>query len=87
LAAAVVVGLMVLRPAPSRPTSAVKTAVQYEVAWQSIDQGTVLIDGEPLRSVRRQRVDQFKWVDPATQQTIEVSVPSEEVVLTELESI
>jgi hypothetical protein len=86
-AAAAAVVLMVLRPAPSRPLAPAQTPVQYEVAWQSIDQGTVLIDGEPLHSVHHQRVDQFKWVDPETHQTIEVSVPSEALVLTELESI
>jgi hypothetical protein len=87
LAAAIVVGLIVLRPRPSHPIGPVTTSVEYEVAWQSIDQGTVLIDGEPLHSIRRQRIDQFKWIDPATRQTIELSVPSEELVLSELESI
>jgi hypothetical protein len=87
LAAAAAVSLVVLRPAASLPAAPVQTSVQYEVAWQSIDQGTVLIDGELLHSVRHQRVDQFKWVDPETHQTIEVSVPSEALVLTELESI
>jgi hypothetical protein len=64
------------------PVTPVSEPVEHEVAWNTVDQGTVFVnDDVPMRSVLRQRVDSLKWVDPDTHATIEMKVPRDEVVL------
>ena len=64
------------------PVTPISEPVEHEIAWNTIDQGTVFVnDNVPMRSIRRQRVDSLKWIDPDTKAQMEVTVPHDEVVL------
>lgn len=83
--AAALVGWMLLRPEPAKtaPTIAVaEPAVKYEVAWETVDHGTVFLDDEtPMQAYVYRQIATARWVDPATNAVTEVSVPHEKVVL------
>jgi hypothetical protein len=68
-------------PAPIAQSS-FDNSIEHEIEWNTIDQGTVFVDGDrPMRSIRRQRMDNFRWVDPETNATMQLSVPHSEIVL------
>jgi hypothetical protein len=57
-------------------------SMEHEIEWNTIDQGTVFVDGDlPMRSIRRQRMDNFRWIDPETNASMQLSVPHSEIVL------
>lgn len=57
------------------------------VSWQTIDDGTVLMDDDrPARQVRRQVVQTVCWYDPKQQTMVELTVPREQVMLIGLNS-
>ena len=60
--------------------------VQHEIAWNTIDQGTVIYNDEPMRSIRRERVDRMSWFDASSNATVEVTVPHNEVILVGLQA-
>jgi hypothetical protein len=74
-------------PTPgSTPTVAsaqqLSPSVEHEIRWNTVDEGTVFVNGDtPMRSIRRERVDNVRWVDPDTHATMQMSVPNNEVVL------
>jgi hypothetical protein len=91
--AAAIAGLFLLAPlwkvmkttepqiSPTPPVAQLEP-VEHEVAWNTIDQGTVFVnDNVPMRSIRRERLDRFKWTDPETKAQMQMSVPHDEVVL------
>jgi hypothetical protein len=61
-------------PAPVEVTRA--------VAWQTFDEGTLLLDDQtPVRRVRHQILEYSQWYDPKTKGYVEATVPREEIVL------
>jgi hypothetical protein len=57
------------------------TPVEHEIAWNTVDQGTVFVDSDvPMRSILRERTDNFRWIDPETNASMEVSIPQNEVI-------
>jgi hypothetical protein len=57
-------------------------SVEHQIAWNTVDEGTVMVEGDrPMRSIRRQRMDSFRWIDPETKASMELSIPHNEVVL------
>ena len=55
--------------------------VEHQIEWNTIDQGTVFVNGEqPMRSIRRERMDNFRWIDPETNASMELTVPNNEIV-------
>lgn len=56
--------------------------VAQSVAWRTMDDGTVMLNGDvPVRQLRRQVVEQIKWYDPDRKTTVELHVPQEQVML------
>ena len=52
------------------------------VAWQTMDDGTVMMNGDiPIRQLRRQVVEKIKWYDADRNTTIELHRPQEQVML------
>jgi hypothetical protein len=71
---------------PSPPPAIVQNTdhgdVEHEIQWNTVDQGTVFVnDNVPMRSIRRDRLDNLRWVDPSSNATMEMSVPHSETVL------
>jgi hypothetical protein len=62
--------------------------LEHEVAWRTLDRGTVFIGDEeqPMRSYVRQRVDNFRWEDPQSNLKVEMSVPHDQVMLVNMKS-
>jgi hypothetical protein len=80
------------RPAPSNtgspggpPVVAVANTVPVEqtVTWDTVDGGTLYGPrGVPVRGVRRERVDQIRFVDPRLGNAkVEITLPRDEVTL------
>ena len=68
--------------APTIAPAAETGPVDHVVEWRNIDQGTVFVNGGvPMRSIRRQRLDSYTWTDPASRETMEMTVPHDEIVL------
>lgn len=56
-----------------------------QVVSRTIDEGTYLVDDHlPVRRLRRQRLEQTTWYDPAHDARMEVTIPREDVMLVEL---
>jgi len=56
--------------------------IAQSVAWQTLDDGTVMLAGDiPVRRLRRQVVEHIRWYDPKLKTTVELSVPQEQVML------
>ena len=87
LAAAAVIGAILLRPhqpvpAPVQPTGAVATMVEYRLDSQTIDQGTVFLDEDtPMRQYVERQIETARWVDPVTHDQMELTVPHDQIVL------
>src|SRR5262249_11114849 len=89
--AAAIAGILLMRPGMGTEKSTVAAAsapqVNYEMAWQTIDNGTVYLDPDtPMQAYVRQQVETTRWVDPATHATMEMSVPQRQIVLVGLNS-
>jgi hypothetical protein len=75
------------QPTPGKSNQQVVQAnldpsVEHQIAWNTVDEGTVMVQGDqPMRSIRRQRMDNFRWIDPETNASMELSIPHNEVVL------
>ena len=96
LAAAVLIGWMLLRPAP-RDIEVPEIAglpgpgdsgfdlepgeVERLVTWRAIDEGPRVIDASPVRRVRLKAVEQIRWADPELDATLHLWVPQEQVIL------
>lgn len=84
--AASIAGIVLLRPArePGKtqtvPASGA-SPVNYQMAWQTTDTGTVYVNDAPMRSMRSLKIESVKWVDPATNATIELTIPHDETIL------
>lgn len=72
---------------PPTTTAAAEIAVEYSISWQSTDEGTVFMSDTPLRGIRQERVETFRWVDPETHASYEVSIPQEETIYVALNAI
>ena len=56
--------------------------VAQTVAWRTMDEGTVMMNGDiPLRQLRRQVVEQIRWYDEERKTTVELRQPQEQVML------
>lgn len=61
--------------------------VDQLTCWRTLDEGTVLLDGQtPMRRVRRQVIETYEWFDPEQQALVEVTVPREEVILVSMQT-
>ena len=59
--------------------------LERTLAWRTVDDGTVLIGGsEPMRQLRREVYEHVQWYDPQQRTTIEMSVPTEEVIFVKM---
>jgi hypothetical protein len=94
--AAAIAGFVLLRPSappanvvpPVATASDISVPGEYEMSWQTIDQGTVFLDEDtPMRRLLRRGVEQVRWIDPATQASVEYTVPHDEIVLVALNTI
>ena len=65
-----------------RPQSQPLLPVAQTVAWQTTDDGTVMMNGDvPVRQLRRQVVERIKWYDPQRNTTVELHRPQEQIML------
>ena len=56
--------------------------VTQTVAWRTMDDGTVMMNGDvPVRQLRRQVVEHVKWYDPQRKTTVELRQPQEQIML------
>ena len=56
--------------------------VAQTVAWQTTDDGTVMMNGDiPVRQLRRKVVERIKWYDAERNTTVELQRPQEQVML------
>ncbi|HEV8379375.1 MAG TPA: hypothetical protein VGP99_11040 [Tepidisphaeraceae bacterium] len=56
--------------------------VAQTVAWRTMDDGTVMMNGDvPIRQLRRQVVEHVKWYDPQRKTTVELHQPQEQIML------
>jgi hypothetical protein len=56
--------------------------VAQTVAWRTMDEGTVMMNGDiPLRQLRRQVVEQIRWYDEQRKTTVELRQPQEQIML------
>jgi len=56
--------------------------IAQTVAWQTTDDGTVMMNGDvPVRRLRRQVVEKIKWYDADRKTTIELHRPQEQEML------
>jgi hypothetical protein len=60
--------------------------VEYSAAWNTTDEGTVFLADQPLRSIRRERVDTLRWIDPETHAMIEMTLPRDEQIYLALDA-
>jgi hypothetical protein len=59
--------------------------LERTVAWQTFDEGTVLLDDKtPMRRLRREVLERVQYYDPTQQALVEMTIPKEEVFLVEL---
>jgi hypothetical protein len=65
---------------PTTQKTQMVTPVEYSAAWNTTDEGTVFLADQPLRSIRSERVDTLRWIDPETNATIEMTFPHEEQI-------
>ena len=55
--------------------------VEWDMAWKTFDEGTVVLDGDiPARRLRRTVLQRMQWYDPQKQALVEVAVPREQVI-------
>ncbi|MGE5611258.1 MAG: hypothetical protein ACM359_18560, partial [Bacillota bacterium] len=67
--------------------SAQPLELQRAIAWQTLDDGTVMLDDDtPVRQLRQQVLKYVRWYDPQQQATVELAVPQEQVFLVEMKS-
>jgi hypothetical protein len=71
---------------PTTQKTPLVTPVEYTSAWNTTDEGTVYLEEQPLRSIRRERVDTLRWIDPETNATIEMTIPLDEQVYLALDA-
>jgi hypothetical protein len=70
-----IVGVPNSEPQPLRP-------VAQTVAWRTMDDGTVMMNGDiPVRQLRRQVVERIKWYDEQRKTTVELHQPQEQIML------
>jgi len=56
--------------------------IAQTVAWQTTDDGTVMMNGDvPIHQLRRRVVEKIKWYDAERNTTIELHRPQEQVML------
>ena len=56
--------------------------VAQTVAWRTMDDGTVMMNGDiPVRQLRRQVVEHVKWYDEKRKTTVELHQPQEQIML------
>ena len=90
--AATLAAVFVLKNLFTAPTNIVTPLVPKEsqpllpvaqtVAWQTTDDGTVMMNGDiPLRQLRRQVVERIKWYDAERNTTVELHQPQEQIML------
>jgi len=67
---------------PSNSESPPLMPVAQTVAWRTMDDGTVMMNGDvPVRQLRRQVVERIKWYDPQRNTTVELHRPQEQIML------
>ena len=67
-------------PAYASPKSGI--SLDETISFQTIDEGTVVVkDHGPARQLRRQVLQSMNWYDPVRRERIEITVPTEQVVL------
>ena len=95
LLAATLAGILAIRNlfvAPNKIESVVPTGTNSEppplrpvaqsVAWRTMDEGTVMMNGDiPVRQLRRQVVEHLKWYDEKRNTTVELRQPQEQIML------
>jgi len=74
-------------PAPAlSPSAALPGRLVREIRWQTVDQESVVDDGDvPVRNLRRQEFDRCEYYDAGRHATIQVTVPRSPVILTTME--
>ena len=56
--------------------------IAQSVAWRTMDDGTVMMNGDiPVRRLRRQVVEHVKWYDEQRKTTFELHQPQEQIML------
>lgn len=55
--------------------------VESLILSQAIDEGSEIIDEQPLRRVRLRSIEEIRWDDPDLDATVRMAVPREEVLL------
>ncbi len=75
-----------IAPTPPIPPPIAETQplmpITQTVAWQTTDDGTVMMNGDiPVRQLRRQVVEKIKWYDPQRNTTVELHQPQEQIML------
>src|SRR5215212_2237368 len=72
-----------LPPGPvSNSESGPLLPVAQSVAWRTMDEGTVMMNGDiPVRQLRRQVVEHVKWYDEQRKTTFELHQPQEQIML------
>ena len=56
--------------------------IAQTVAWQTMDDGTVMMNGDiPVRQLRRQVLERIKWYDAERNTTVELHRPQEQIML------
>src|SRR4051812_43660612 len=56
--------------------------VAQSVDWRTLDDGTVMMNGDiPVRQLRRQVVEHVKWYDEERKTTVELRQPQEQIML------
>ena len=67
---------------PSNSESQPLMPVAQTVAWRTMDDGTVMMNGDiPVRQLRRQVVEHVKWYDAQRKTTVEFRQPQEQIML------
>ena len=70
------------KPGPISNSDKPLMPVAQTVAWRTMDEGTVMMNGDiPLRQLRRQVVEQIRWYDEQRKTTVELRQPQEQVML------
>ena len=60
--------------------------VERAVTWQTLDEGLVPVsDNAMARQVRERTYEQVRWTDPASNVQMEITIPRERVIFSELQ--
>jgi hypothetical protein len=86
LATAAAIGAFLIRPRQPdltpAPAPAQTVAIDYQLDWQTIDLGTVLLEDQtPVRRYVRREIETARWIDPSTKAQLEMVVPNDQIML------